>query len=155
MTKKLQIIIIGIFLCFIKPIGATESQTEELCMAQAIYHEAGNESSLGQYAVGEVIMNRIHAGLAKTVCGVVNQHVGTHWQFGFNKNGQVIIPRKRRPYFYGISQDVLSFNTKTFLPPDVLYFNNHPFDKNKFIIYTKIGHQYFFIKRASKNTRKN
>lgn len=44
------------------------------CMAEAIYHEARGESTRGQAAVAEVILNRVDSRkFASSVCGVVNQ----------------------------------------------------------------------------------
>lgn len=51
---------------------APSSPTE--CMANAIYHEAGNESTAGMAAVGYVILNRTQAkAFPSSVCGVVYQ----------------------------------------------------------------------------------
>ncbi|MCL4187353.1 MAG: cell wall hydrolase [Rhodobacteraceae bacterium] len=44
------------------------------CLARAIYHEARGESIEGQFAVAEVILNRLNSPeFPGTVCGVVNQ----------------------------------------------------------------------------------
>jgi len=48
-----------------------------LCLAQAIYYEARGEPELGQYAVAEVILNRVADDrYADTVCGVVAEDWG-------------------------------------------------------------------------------
>ena len=50
-----------------------------MCMALNIYHEARNESTAGQLAVGQVVMNRVYDDrFPDTVCGVVKQ--GVHWE---------------------------------------------------------------------------
>ena len=50
-----------------------------MCMALNIYHEARNESTAGQLAVGQVVMNRVFDDrFPNTVCGVVTQ--GIHWE---------------------------------------------------------------------------
>ena len=148
MTNKLQFMILGIVLCL---TGALHAETvtpspDQTCLAQVIYHESGNQPLIGQYAVGEVIINRVKIGFATTPCSVVRQRSGKHWQFGsfvFNKN---LIPKSRRQYFYNVAQQVLNNNTNIFLPPNVLYFNNTLFDKRMYTVYAKIGHQYFFTK---------
>ena len=47
-----------------------------MCMALNIYHEAKNQSMLGQIAVGQVAMNRVaDSRFPNTVCEVVKQAV--------------------------------------------------------------------------------
>ena len=57
-------------------------ETALMCMAVNIYHEAGNQSMLGQMAVGQVVMNRVaDSRFPDTVCEVVKQaitHKGTN-----------------------------------------------------------------------------
>ena len=57
-------------------------ETALMCMAFNIYHEARNESMLGQIAVGQVVMNRVwDKRYPNTVCEVVKQavtHKGTN-----------------------------------------------------------------------------
>ena len=56
-----------------------------MCLAMAIYFEAGNQSLLGKLAVGNVITNRVaSAKYPKTVCEVVKQ---PH-QFSFYSDGK-------------------------------------------------------------------
>ena len=148
MIKKFQPMILGIFLCLTGISLAEKSPSpDQSCLAQVIYHESGNQSLMGQYAVGEVILNRVRAGVAETVCGVVHQHVGKSWQFGNFVNNKKLIPTSRRKYFYDIAQQVLDGDTGFFLPSNVLYFNNTVFDKTRFKLYGKIGQQYFFTRR--------
>jgi len=48
---------------------------EQLCLAQAIYHEARGESEAGQWAVANVIINRaMSKKFPRTLCGVVFQN---------------------------------------------------------------------------------
>jgi spore germination cell wall hydrolase CwlJ-like protein len=50
-------------------------QSEELCLAQAIYHEARGESDQGQMAVANIVVNRaLSAKYPSTICGVVFQN---------------------------------------------------------------------------------
>lgn len=47
---------------------------EERCLTEAIYYEAGNQSSIGKEAVAIVVMNRVGAPKRpKTICGVITQ----------------------------------------------------------------------------------
>ena len=50
---------------------------EQLCLTQAIYHEARGESEAGQWAVANVIINRaMSKKFPSTICGVVFQNAG-------------------------------------------------------------------------------
>ncbi len=54
------------------------------CLTEALYFEARGESVKGQFAVAEVILNRVDRGeFPATVCGVVNQGTGKRWQCQF------------------------------------------------------------------------
>ena len=51
-------------------------ETALMCMAFNIYHEANNQSMLGQLAVGQVVMNRVADDrFPNTVCEVVKEAV--------------------------------------------------------------------------------
>lgn len=61
------------------------------CLAEAIYHEARGESTQGQAAVAEVILNRVDSRqFASSVCGVVNQPS----QFSYTIGGRKAIGNK-------------------------------------------------------------
>jgi hypothetical protein len=131
-------------------ISMAQHNTEEIkCLASAIYQEAGGESLRGQYAVGKVIMNRVHAGFAETPCLVVKQHVGKHWQFGFNVKKKKSMTPKQREYFYNIANKILFAEDNFVLPINVLYFNNHPFDSKKYKLFCTIGKQHFYSRKSS------
>ena len=54
------------------------------CLAEALYFEARGESVKGQFAVAEVIMNRVDsARYPNTVCGVIHQGTGRKYQCQF------------------------------------------------------------------------
>lgn len=60
------------------------------CLAEALYFEARGETIKGQFAVAEVIMNRVKSGrFPDTVCGVVNQGTGRKYacQFTYTCDG--------------------------------------------------------------------
>ena len=62
------------------------------CLAQAVYYEAATESSDGQRAVAQVVLNRMrHPGFPSTVCGVVYQgaELPTGCQFTFTCDGSL------------------------------------------------------------------
>lgn len=54
------------------------------CLAEALYFEARGESVKGQFAVAEVIMNRVdHDYYPESLCGVINQGTGRKYQCQF------------------------------------------------------------------------
>jgi len=57
-------------------LGALTAADDELeCLREAIYHEARGEDVIGQYAVAEVILNRVDSRrYPDTICAVVNQN---------------------------------------------------------------------------------
>ncbi|WP_299546123.1 cell wall hydrolase [uncultured Tateyamaria sp.] len=54
------------------------------CLSEALYFEARGETVKGQFAVAEVIMNRVRsARFPNNVCGVINQGTGRKYQCQF------------------------------------------------------------------------
>ncbi|WP_299373538.1 cell wall hydrolase [uncultured Tateyamaria sp.] len=54
------------------------------CLSEALYFEARGETVKGQFAVAEVIMNRVaSARFPSSVCGVINQGTGRKYQCQF------------------------------------------------------------------------
>lgn len=54
------------------------------CLAEALYFEARGETIKGQFAVAEVIMNRVKsARFPNSVCGVIHQGTGRKYQCQF------------------------------------------------------------------------
>lgn len=70
------------------PPASGDAQWE--CLAEALYFEARGESVRGQFAVGEVILNRVEsAAYPQSLCGVVKQGTGRKYacQFSYNCDG--------------------------------------------------------------------
>lgn len=66
------------------------------CLASAVYYEAASESSEGQRAVAQVVLNRVrHPAYPHSVCGVVFQGAErtTGCQFSFTCDGSLARPR--------------------------------------------------------------
>jgi spore germination cell wall hydrolase CwlJ-like protein len=60
------------------------SDAEMRCLSEALYFEARGESVRGQFAVAEVILNRVDSTLyPDTVCGVIHQGTGRKYQCQF------------------------------------------------------------------------
>lgn len=69
-----------------KPKGGAELQ----CLSEALYFEARGETVKGQFAVAEVIMNRVKSGrFPGSLCGVINQGTGKKYgcQFTYTCDG--------------------------------------------------------------------
>jgi hypothetical protein len=75
------------------------AESEKLCLAQAIYHEARGESREGQLAVANVIINRaMSRKYPSTICGVVFQNADRgryKCQFTFACDGRSDMGRER------------------------------------------------------------
>jgi spore germination cell wall hydrolase CwlJ-like protein len=57
---------------------------QSACLAEALYFEARGESVRGQFAVAEVILNRVDsAAFPDTVCDVIHQGTGRKFQCQF------------------------------------------------------------------------
>ncbi len=83
------------------------SESEQRCLAAGIYFEARGESTKGQAAVAQVILNRVkNPTYPNTVCGVVYQN--DHWrnrcQFSFACDG--IKDRITEPLHWKKAQEV-------------------------------------------------
>ena len=72
------------------------------CLAKALYFEARGETVKGQFAVAEVILNRVDSGrYPNTVCGVVNQGANDRrkgCQFSFACDGHADTIREKAAY---------------------------------------------------------
>nr|WP_090269709.1 cell wall hydrolase [Thalassovita taeanensis] len=71
------------------------------CLAEALYFEARGESVKGQFAVAEVIMNRVDSPrFPDTVCAVINQGTGRKYacQFTYTCDGKQEVIAEPRAY---------------------------------------------------------
>jgi len=69
------------------PTASGDAQWQ--CLTNALYHEARGETIKGQFAVAEVILNRVDSpAYPRSVCGVVNQGGGGGCQFSFTCDGK-------------------------------------------------------------------
>jgi spore germination cell wall hydrolase CwlJ-like protein len=68
------------------------------CLAEALYFEARGETVRGQFAVAEVIMNRVKSGrFPNSVCGVIHQGTGKKYQCQFTYTCDGIPENIREP----------------------------------------------------------
>lgn len=57
---------------------------DRACLSEALYFEARGETVKGQFAVAEVILNRVESGrFPNSVCGVIHQGTGKRYQCQF------------------------------------------------------------------------
>ncbi|WP_170769407.1 cell wall hydrolase [Ruegeria lacuscaerulensis] len=71
------------------------------CLAEALYFEARGESVRGQFAVAEVIMNRVDSSrFPDTLCGVIKQGTGKKYQcqFTYTCDGRKEVIREKKAY---------------------------------------------------------
>jgi len=69
---------------WVDALPASRGGAEWRCLAEALYHEARGESVKGQFAVAEVILNRVDSRLyPSTVCRVVHQGTGQRYRCQF------------------------------------------------------------------------
>jgi spore germination cell wall hydrolase CwlJ-like protein len=69
---------------WLKAQAAGKGGPEWRCLAEALYFEARGESVKGQFAVAEVILNRVDdPSYPDTVCGVIHQGTGRKYQCQF------------------------------------------------------------------------
>lgn len=71
------------------------------CLTQALYFEARGESIKGQFAVGEVILNRVDSPrFPNSVCGVIHQGTGKRFQcqFTYTCDGRDEVISERAAY---------------------------------------------------------
>lgn len=70
-----------------QPAPTGDEQWE--CLRRAIYFESRGETLRGQFAVAEVILNRVDSGrYPRSVCGVVNQRGNGGCQFSYTCDGR-------------------------------------------------------------------
>lgn len=80
-----------------KATGSSEFE----CLAEALYFEARGETVKGQFAVAEVISNRVRSSrFPNTYCGVINQGTGRKYQcqFTYTCDGRAEVIAEPRAY---------------------------------------------------------
>jgi spore germination cell wall hydrolase CwlJ-like protein len=140
-----------------RPWGMKPIQTasEETCLTQAIYYEAGNEPSLGKEAVALVILNRLgQKPYARTICGVVHQSLQVNGQKICQFSYHCLPKYKPNPDRWKESQSIARKSLKNIFTRDTLmrirdsrYFHatyvNPRWAKQKLYV-TQIGDHIFY-----------
>ncbi|MGB0426409.1 MAG: cell wall hydrolase, partial [Paracoccaceae bacterium] len=62
---------------YLRSLPVAKGGKEWACLTEALYFEARGETVKGQFAVAEVILNRVSSpSFPDTICGVINQGTG-------------------------------------------------------------------------------
>lgn len=80
---------------------AAKGDAEWRCLSEALYFEARGETVKGQFAVAEVIMNRVKSSqYPGTLCGVIKQGTGRKYQcqFTYTCDGYKDVIAERKAY---------------------------------------------------------
>lgn len=80
--------------------AAAKVESEQGCLAEAVYYEARGETVAGWLAVAEVILHRLKSGNhGRTICSVVYQGVSRHaCQFSFACDGSQLHRKSAREW---------------------------------------------------------
>jgi len=133
------------------------SNSEKLCLTQAIYHEARGESEMGQWAVANVIINRaMSKKYPSTLCGVVFQNADQgyhHCQFTFACDGKSDFGTERGAWAKATKMADAAYrefkegDTPGVIPKNALYYHTvsvNPGWSNKFKRVATIGAHEFY-----------
>ena len=123
------------------------------CLLMAVYFDGRSEPIMGQYAIAEVIMNRvIDTRFPDTVCGVVKQRrkVGERWvcQFSFWCDGKPEVFHNRRAYRQALAVAVGVIDDATVFVGGALYYHADyakPVWRHNLTAYVMIGNHIFYI----------
>lgn len=138
---------------WLRSVSERELNAQETCLATAIYHEARGEGIRGQFAVAEVILNRVASRkFPNTICGVVYQGVkegrigGCQFSFACDGRPEVMPNRSAAKTARRIAQ-VLADGGHRGLTQGALYFHTHqvtPGWSHRFTQTTQIGAHLFY-----------
>jgi spore germination cell wall hydrolase CwlJ-like protein len=141
-----------------QPRPAGDSEWE--CLTEALYFEARGESVKGQFAVAEVILNRVRSRVfPNTVCAVVNQGTGKlhRCQFSYNCDGKSEAFHESRAYTRAgkVARILLDGGPRNLVVGATFYHTRavSPNWSRQFIRTASIGSHYFYRnpKRVSRN----
>lgn len=137
-----KLIFVAAMACMAMPAFGGNSDVlteEEKCLAMAIYYESRGESVIGQYAVADVVINRVEdERFPDSICDVISQPNQFHWdpvtpQSSPTWNSAVNIAKsflEVEPY-RGITKGAVFFQRSSRIPPwadeRVIKIGNHNF----------------------------
>lgn len=130
------------------------------CLAEALYFEARGESVKGQFAVAEVIMNRVDSpAFPNSICGVIHQGTGKKYacQFTYTCDGHPEVIREKAAYNRVAKvASLMARGADRPLTNGATYYHTHgvsPKWSRKFARTASIGVHYFYSRhtRVSSN----
>ena len=130
------------------------------CLAEALYFEARGESVKGQFAVAEVIMNRVDSAVfPNSICGVIHQGTGRKYacQFTYTCDGHPEVIREKAAYDRVAKvASIMAKGGERPLTDGATYYHTHsvsPKWSRKFARTASIGVHYFYSRhrRLSSN----
>lgn len=86
---------------YLRSLPKAQGGDQWRCLAEALYFEARGESVKGQFAVAEVIMNRVDSPrFPNSVCAVINQGTGRKYacQFTYTCDGHKEVIREPKAF---------------------------------------------------------
>lgn len=138
---------------WLRSIEPRELNAQEACLATAIYHEARGEEIMGQFAVAEVILNRVASRkYPNTICSVVYQGVregrigGCQFSFACDGRSEAMPNRNAARLARRIAQ-VMADGGHRGLTDGALYFHTtavRPSWSQRFTQTTRIGAHLFY-----------
>lgn len=133
-------------------LPAAKGDEEWACLSEALYFEARGESVKGQFAVAEVILNRVDSPrFPDTVCGVIHQGTGRKYQCQFtytcDGNPEVVHEHKAYERVGKVAKLVLNGAPRE-LTDGATYYHTKAVNPNwsrKFPRTTTIGVHHFYV----------
>jgi len=86
---------------YLSSLPVAKGGKEWACLTEALYFEARGESVMGQFAVAEVILNRVSStSFPDEICSVINQGTGRKFacQFTYTCDGLAEVIREPKAY---------------------------------------------------------
>lgn len=136
---------------YLVAIPAPKGGKQWACLAEALYFEARGEEIMGQFAVAEVILNRVDsAAFPSSPCGVVHQGTGRRFacQFTYDCDGRAEIIRDKKAYVQvGKVAQLMLEGAPRRLTKGALYYHTksvNPRWAKSFLKTAVIGRHYFY-----------
>ena len=136
---------------YLVAIPAHKGGKQWACLAEALYFEARGEEIKGQFAVAEVILNRVDSvAFPSSPCGVVHQGTGRRFacQFTYDCDGRAEIIRDKKAYLQvGKVAQLMLEGAPRRLTKGALYYHTKSVNPRWAKIFFKtatIGRHYFY-----------
>lgn len=145
---------------FLSKLPRPQLSEQAACLAEALYFEARGESVKGQFAVAEVIMNRVDSPIfPNSICGVIHQGTGRKYacQFTYTCDGHPEVIREKDAYARVAKvANIMARGGDRPLTNGATYYHTHavsPRWSRKFARTASIGVHYFYSRhtRVSSN----